>query len=166
MTRIVTETTTDLFLHAVSKLFYRWPLVFRTFSAPKQAPNVSHFKEVPIRWPADKVQTDYNGIQALSILRSVSRAFSLYRIKSSISTVFFLSEWEFTVFPRWSEIMLPLDQKRTRLRTISVSQSISWSKCFLRVCQFMFGHMWKQSMFACMEDITRWREDMNLMLEW
>ena len=79
---------------------------------------------------------------------------------------FFLSEWEFTVFPRWSEIMLPLDQKRTRLRTISVSQSISWSKCFLRVCHFMFGHMWKQSMFACMEDITRWREDMNLMLEW
>lgn len=95
-----------------------------------QAPNVSHFTEVPIRWPADKVQTDYNGIQALSILRSISRAFSLYRIKSSISTVFFLSEWEFTVFPRWSEIMLPLDQKRTRLRTISVSQSISWSKCF------------------------------------
>ena len=37
---------------------------------------------------------------------------------------------------------------------------------FLRVCHFMFGHMWKQSMFACMEDITRWREDMNLMLEW
>ena len=41
---------------------------------------------------------------------------------------------------------------------------------FLRVCHFMFGHMWKQSMhvcmYACMEDITRWREDMNLMLEW
>lgn len=151
VTRIVTETTTDLFLHAVSKLFYRWPLVFRTFSAPKLAPNVSHFTEVPIRWPADKVQTDYNGIQALSILRSISRAFSLYKIKSSISTVFFLSEWEFTVFPRWSEIMLPLDQKRTRLRTISVSQSISWSKCFwgyatscLDICESKVClHVWR-----------------------